>query len=298
LSTVRGRGSGAAACAAMRSRRRPTGAVSAVRGPRWDWSACLQQLPRRRRLPPTDSDDDEHSHPDGHALDPLPLLALLRQRRAQHRGHLAGRAGGGAVQRRLTGSLRKRRRASKGARAADRPLKANAGRPGGCWLQLLWPAAASHSGRLRRPRRARAARAALPPKGMQRRSAAGAAGGARTSAAAMSSRMMGSCRFSQHSAKKFLEGTSLYLLGPNTRLCSAMLAGDAASALACRPSWWWLPIAFARPTTPPRALSFSMSFACGCVGPRRQLAPRSARGIITLGAPGGRQPYLIQCEKI
>jgi hypothetical protein len=35
-----------------------------------------------------------------------------------------------------------------------------------------------------------------------------------TSAAAHSSRMMGSCKFSQHNTKKFLVGRSLKVLGP------------------------------------------------------------------------------------
>lgn len=99
----------------------------------------------------------------------------------------------------------------------------------------------------------------------------------RTSAAKIKMMITGSCIFSQHRTKKLLGGTSLYLLGPNTRMCSDAFAGAPGAAAASRPSCSWLHSALARPGAPPRALSPSESLfwgawcgECGCRGGQRR----------------------------
>jgi hypothetical protein len=213
-----------------------------------------------------------------------PATTALRPRGPPARARPAGRA--------RAGGPRGRRAVVAGGRPARAPCRCGRGAPCSRHPAGRRGTVAGAGGRgVPRPPGARRGGA-----GSGRRAAA--ARRARTVAAAMSSTMMGSCRFSQHSAKKFLEGTSLYLLAPKTRLCSATLAGAPACAPGSSPSCWWLPIALARPAAPPSAFSLSMSLACG--GGR---APPSAVAVVLSPRNPGSRPrpppaHLVEREQL
>lgn len=229
----------------------------------------------------THGNDDEHGHPDGDALNPLALMALLLQREAQHRGDLR-RAGASKWAARARANVHAMAAAA-AARRACGPYCVRAGHARGL-----------HAG----------------ARGAQLHGV-GAAGGhmhtapasrriRRTSAAAMRIRMIGSWMFSQHSAKKFLAGTALYLLGPNTRACSATLPGAPAGAAASRPAVSWLAIARASPATPPSAFRPSRSLICavGGGGAGLRARPQAGRALqVRDDRPPRRQAHLVEREQ-